>query len=211
MTVDTPQAHESIGAVILAAGLSSRMGQPKQLLPWDGTVMIRHVVNTLVSGGADVGNVVVVVGHQQEAVREALHGLPVQIAFNDQYADGSMLRSLQVGLATLNARTPDPWAALIALSDQPQIQAQVTRQVIERWHTNYASIVAPSFSHKRGHPMLFSRAIWTEILAAPPVGSPRELLLGFGGRIDYLEVTDDEILRDIDTPEDYQQELQRRV
>lgn len=200
-----------VGAVILAAGLSSRMGEPKQLLPWGETPMIRHVVNTLVTGGAKTEKVVVVVGHQQQAIRGALSGLPVQIAFNEGFADGSMLRSLQVGLATLNAQADGPQAALIALGDQPQIQSTITQQVIACWRARQAVIVAPSFNHKRGHPMLFARGIWPTFLAAEPVGSPRDLLQSLRDQIDFVDVPNEEILRDIDTPDDYQQELSRRV
>jgi molybdenum cofactor cytidylyltransferase len=212
MTGPESKTDPEVGAVVLAAGLSSRMGgQAKQLLPWGDTLMIRHIVMTLLEGGAEASQLVVVVGHQKTAVTEALAGLPVQTAFNPDFADGSMLRSLQAGLALLNSQVSGSQAALVALGDQPQIQAQVTRQVIARWRTSAFPIVAPSFGHKRGHPLLFSRSIWSAILSAPPVGSPRDLLNGFSDQIDYLPMSNDQILRDIDTPDEYQQELRRRV
>lgn len=206
-----PATDLAVGAVVLAAGLSSRMGQPKQLLPWSGTSMLHHVVNTLLAGGAQPSTTVVVIGHEHEAILQTLKDLPVQTALNPDYADGSMLHSLQVGLSFLNSLPTPPQAILVALGDQPQIQSEVARHVIERWRLSRALVVAPSFNKKRGHPMLFSREFWPHVFAAPSQGSPRDLLANFADKIDYLSVESDDILRDIDTPAEYQQELGRRV
>lgn len=199
---------------MLAAGLSTRMGQVKQLMPWGDKIMVRHVVDTLLAGGVEAWSVRVVVGHCGEAVTAAVDESGARTVVNPLYADGSMLRSLQVGLASLAepaAEADSPAAALVALGDQPQIKAEVVRRVIERWQRSPAAVIAPSFGKQRGHPILFARSIWPEILAAAPVGSPRDFLNAFAGSISYLEIDDDAVLRDIDTPEDYRRELERRV
>lgn len=197
--------------MVLAAGLSSRMGQAKQLLPWGETVMVRHVVDTLITGGAEPGAVVVVVGHQRDEVVAALAGSAAVSVFNPQYADGSMLRSLQVGLSALAALTARPAAALVALGDQPQIQVEIVRRVIKHWRAVGGELVAPSFQHKRGHPILFGWSAWESVMAAEPIGSPREWLASRAEDIAYVEVGDEAVLRDIDTLDDYQRELARRV
>jgi molybdenum cofactor cytidylyltransferase len=198
-------------AVVLAAGTSSRMGQPKQLMQWGEKPMVRHIVETLIAGGVEPGGVVVVVGHRRDEVEAALAGLPVVFAFNPDYADGSMLRSLQVGVRLLESAPAHYDAVLIALSDQPQITASITRKVIEHWRATEAWVVAPSFGRRRGHPILFARHTWPDILNAPPIGSPRDILDKLADKVVYVEAPDDAVLRDIDTPEDYRRELERRV
>ncbi len=204
-----------VGAVVLAAGMSTRMGQPKQLMLWDGKPMVRHVVDALMAGGAEAGATVVVVGHEREKVEAALSGSKAKAAFNPDYADGSLLKSLQVGVAAVQSPEfmggPPPGAVLVVLGDQPQIKSQVAQLVIARWRASGGEIVAPRFEGRRGHPILFARSIWPEILAVQPVGSPRDILNVYSGRVTYVDVDDDSILRDIDTPEDYRQETERRV
>lgn len=197
--------------MVLAAGLSSRMGQAKQLMLWGEKVMVRHVADTLIAGGADPEAIVVVVGHQRDEVVAALTGSAAISVFNPGYADGSMLRSLQVGLTALATLSSKPGAALVALGDQPQVQAAVVQRVLAHWRAAGGGLVAPSFQRKRGHPILFARSTWAAVLAAEPVGSPREWLASRANEITYLEVGDDAVLRDIDTLDDYQRELARRV
>jgi molybdenum cofactor cytidylyltransferase len=212
---DHLRTREGVGAVVLAAGLSTRMGQPKQLMVWDGQPMVRRVVDVLAASSVETSAIVVVVGHMRDEVVEALSGAPTKIAFNPGYADGSMLRSLQAGLAALQLPEEDAGislgAALVALGDQPQITVEVVEAVIAAWRAGAGKVVAPSHHGRRGNPVLFDREMWPEILSAPPVGSPRDLLGKFEGQVGLVETADDSILRDIDTPEDYRQELARRV
>jgi molybdenum cofactor cytidylyltransferase len=202
---------EQVGAVVLAAGTSSRMGEPKQLMHWGTKPMVRHVVDVLAQGGAQGRGIMVVVGAQRAAVETALVGTQAVPVFNPQFADGSMLRSLQVGLRAAQSVEPRLEAALVALGDQPQLRPEVVRAVIARWCAGQALIVAPSFSGRRGHPILFDRAAWARVLEAPPAGSPREVLGEFSDRSEFVDAQDDSVLRDIDTPEDYRRELERRV
>jgi molybdenum cofactor cytidylyltransferase len=200
-----------VGAVVLAAGLSSRMGQAKQLLDWGGKPMVRHVVEVLTE--AALTPVIVVIGHQRAAVEQALAGTPAQAIFNPDYADGSMLRSLQVGLQYMLGlpAAQQPAAILAVLSDQPRLAAARAQWVVEQWQANGAAIVAPTFRGQRGHPILFARTVWPAVLGAAPVGSPRAILEQRPDQVALVEADDDAIVRDIDTPLDYQHELARRV
>ena len=109
-----------IAGVVLAAGLSRRMGQPKMVLPWGDHTVVAQVVSVLMTAG--VGPIFVVTGGARLEVEAALAGLPVQFAFNPDFADGEMVHSLQAGLRALPASCE---AVLMALGDQPQIQTGV--------------------------------------------------------------------------------------
>lgn len=178
------------------------MGQPKQVMRWGSTVIVRHIVHVLAAGGAD--EIVVVTGYAHAEVERALEGAAARPVYNARYAVDSMMRSIKVGLAALTAAAAD--AALIALGDQPQIQADVVRQVIQRWQETSAAIVVPSYDNRRGHPMLFARFLWPELLAAPNETTPRDFLRAHTQMIDYVELSTDSVLRDVDTLEDYRRE-----
>jgi molybdenum cofactor cytidylyltransferase len=193
-----------IGAIVLAAGKSERMGEPKMCLPWGTTTVIGHVITILVGSGLD--DVVVVTGGGREGVERVLVGLPhdwsVREAFNPDFAAGEMLSSLQTGVASLGKTCE---AALIALGDQPQIEADVVRTVMETYNESAASLVIPSYAMRRGHPMLIARRLWAELMALRPPQTLRELIQVHQSEIAYVNVDTPSILWDLDTPEDYHQ------
>jgi len=193
-----------IGAVVLAAGKSERMGKPKMGLPWGNTTVIGQVIATLVEVGLD--DVVVVTGGGRKEVERALNGLPqgwsVRAVFNPDFTAGEMLSSLQRGVAALG-ETFD--AALIALGDQPQIQTAVVRTIMDTYIHSGASLVIPSYAMRRGHPMLIARSLWAGLLALRPPQTLRELIQVYQDEIVYVNVDTPSILQDLDTPEDYRQ------
>src|SRR5215211_7289080 len=113
-----------ISALILAAGTSTRMGQPKMLLPWGKLTVIEHVVTTFINAG--VAQILIVTGGAHEQVEKALERYPVQKTFNRKYAAGEMLSSIQWGLREL---PPGIQATLIGLGDQPQVQEESIRSI----------------------------------------------------------------------------------
>jgi molybdenum cofactor cytidylyltransferase len=187
-----------ITALILAAGQSKRMGQPKMLLPWGEKTVLEQVISTFKA--ADVDEILVITGGDKEQV-EALIGDSAKTLFNPEYAKGEMLNSVQAGLAgiTLGAE-----AILIGLGDQPQVRERSVRLVMEAFQESGASIVVPSFQMRRGHPWLVTRQHWDEILEMRSPESLRDFLNRHGDKIHYVEIEDDRILQDLDTPEDYQ-------
>lgn len=187
-----------ISAVVLAAGLSSRMGQLKQVMLWNSKPIVRHIVDTLIASGID--DVVVVTGYAREKVEETLKGCKVRSVFNPDYANGEMMRSFQVGLITAYQ---DSSGALFVLGDQPQMQEATVRAVIAHWQMSQARIVAPSFKRRRGHPIFFARDVWTDILSVSQGISPRDFLQTHADWIDYIQVGTDSILRDVDILDDY--------
>jgi molybdenum cofactor cytidylyltransferase len=193
-----------ISAIVLAAGKSERMGKPKMGLPWGDTTVIGQVVSILVASGVD--QVVVVTGGGREDVEQILDRLPrdwpVRTVFNPDYAAGEMLSSLQVGVTSLKEEVE---AALIALGDQPQIEARVVQAILYAYHQTGARLVIPSYNMRRGHPMLVARTFWPELLSLYPPQTLRELLLAHENEILYVNVDTPSVLQDLDTQEDYRQ------
>jgi molybdenum cofactor cytidylyltransferase len=187
-----------IAAIILAAGQSARMGQPKMLLPWGKTTVIEHVVVTFRNAGVE--EILVITGGGREEVEEAISNQPVRTAYNAEYARGEMLSSLQHGLAALPQEVE---AALIGLGDQPQVKEGTVRLIRQAYEEDESRLVIPSFQMKRGHPWLVARPLWDEILAMKPPQSPRDFLNKHASEIHYVEVETASILTDLDTPEDY--------
>jgi len=199
------EVQRHVGAVVLAAGLSSRMGQPKVLLPWSGgRVILEHILEQLRL--THVSNVTVVTGHRSGEVTAIAQRTGAAIAFNADYATGEMLSSLKAGLA---AQPDHISAVLVVLGDQPSLQARTIHQVLTAYAEGQGEIVAPSYQMRRGHPILIDRRYWSEILALPPEGAPRDVIERHKDRIAYVNVHSDSILRDVDTPEAYREERRR--
>lgn len=190
-----------IAAIVLAAGLSQRMGRPKLLLPWGQTTVIAHVVAVLSQAGLD--DVMVVTGAGAEQVQAALAGGPAQVTFNPRFAEDQMVFSLAVGFAALPASVD---AALIALGDQPQMESEVVRQVLAAYQETGAALVIPSYQQRRGHPWIIRRQLWPEIAALAPGETMRQVVNRHAHEIRYVLVDRPSILKDLDTPQDYERE-----
>lgn len=211
-----------ITAIILAAGQSKRMGRPKMLLPWGETTVLEKVIATFKA--TEIDDILVVTGGERQQVEALVKG-SARTVYNPDYAQGDMLSSVQTGLAEL--RDPSSksalgndkfdsaltsgfkggWdeveAVLIGLGDQPQVEERSVRLVIDEYRTSGGSIVVPSFQMRRGHPWLVTREHWGEILALRSPASLRDFLNTHANEIHYVEVNNDSILQDLDTPEDY--------
>ena len=188
-----------IAALILAAGQSRRMGQPKMLLPWGKSTVIGHVLTTFLDAG--VKEIVVVTGGARNPVEELAKSFPVQIVFNKDFATGEMLSSLQIGLQSMANWVE---ATLIGLGDQPQVQERSVRSICQAYREYRSNLVVPSFQMKRGHPWLVARPLWGELLEMRPPQSPRDFLNKHGGKIHYVNMDTPSVLADLDTPEDYE-------
>jgi len=191
-----------VTAIVLAAGLSRRMGRFKLLLPWGERTVIGQVVATLQEAG--VPEIVVVTGHHAADVAAALADTPARVVFNPDYATGEMLSSIRAGLQNLtgDSTSKDLKAALLCLGDQPQMEAATVRAVVAAGEgTGWQCIVIPSYHMKAGHPILLPRFVWPEVLAA--ADTLRAVLAAHRPHIHYLTVDTATVLADLDTPEDY--------
>jgi molybdenum cofactor cytidylyltransferase len=194
------EVQRHVAAVVLAAGMSSRMGQPKVLLPWaGGKTILEHIITQLVL--ARLSHITVVTGNQADEVKRLALQAGVKVTHNKHYATGEMLSSLKAGL---RAMPPHISAVLVALGDQPTIQPRIIGQVMTAYAEGKGEIVAPSYQMRRGHPILIDRRYWQEILDLPEDGAPRDVIERHKDRIAYVNVDTDSVLRDLDTPDDYQ-------
>jgi len=195
------QPGEHICAVVLAAGESRRMGKHKLVLPWGNTTVIGQVVSVLHDAG--VGQIIVVTGAAHDLIKHVLEGSDAQIIQNQPSADGEMLVSLQIGLSKAENHIQ---AALVVLGDQPQIQPEVVQAVMHNHADTHAKLVVPSFEMRRGHPWLVARPLWPEIVTLQKLFTLRDFLIAHANSIQYVNVDTPSILKDLDTPLDYQRE-----
>ena len=187
-----------IGAIVLAAGSSRRMGRLKQLLPVNGRPMVHHVASAVVELG--LAQVIVVTGAQAGTVGKALADLPVDIVVNESWAEG-MSSSMRTGLRALR---PGIQAVLLVLADQPALTADLLQLLVARYRVTGALIVAPFFRGQRGNPVLFDRALFPELLDVRGDRGGRKLVDRYSEQVEQVEVDDPAVLVDIDSPEDYQ-------
>ena len=194
-----------ISALILAAGQAKRMGQPKMLLPWGETTVLGQVIETVQRAG--VNDILVVTGGAREQVEEIVAGYGGRVVHNENFKDGEMLSSLQIGLRVLRgfavSDSSSAEAALIILGDQPQVEERCVRAVASRFIEMRARLVVPSYRMRRGHPWLIARQLWEEILQMNPHQTPRDFLNRHASEIEYVNVDTPSILSDLDTLEDY--------
>nr|MBN1229078.1 putative selenium-dependent hydroxylase accessory protein YqeC [Anaerolineae bacterium] len=190
--------HRRIGAVILAAGTSSRMGTPKLLLPWQGSTMIRKVCSRVVSEA--FYEVIVVTGSEHDAISQEVADLPVKVVFNPNYAEGEMIGSLKVGLDACTGSD----TVMVVLGDMPAIQKTVISDLLDIFASQQKPVVVPVYRGKRGHPVIFDKSVWGELRQLPPGSAPRAVLAAHPEMIHQHQVSTDTILHDIDTPNDYQ-------
>lgn len=188
-----------VAGIILAAGMSTRMGPLKQLLPLGGRAAIEWIAAAV---GARLNEVVVVLGHRAEEVAPVLAAHPVRWVVNADYQTG-MLSSVQCGVRAVD-RAAD---YLICLGDQPRLSKAVVEQVLQRRNQRDAGIIIPTTHGKRGHPVLISNVYRAEILALPPGVGLNAVTRGHPEDTCELPVAEPAILTDMDTPADYQREL----
>jgi molybdenum cofactor cytidylyltransferase len=204
------QTFEPIAGILLAAGASTRYGQPKQLLDWRGTPFVRVVAQTALSAGLDP--VLVVTGAYAEEVETALQGLPVQIVRNGAWQEGqaSSIR------ASINALTPSvpaghlphfqrKWGrtggGIFLLADQPQVTVPVLQALVEYHRLDLPPVLAPMVQDARANPVLFDRVAFPDLLSLQGDVGGRGIFYKYPPA--YLPWHDDRLLLDVDTPEQY--------
>ncbi len=186
-----------IAAVVLAAGLSRRMGQAKLLMPVGGRAIVRYVVESVLAGGVD--SVWVVTGPDVEPIETALAGLEVQIAVNPAPEEGQA-SSLRAGIAALPASVD---AVLIALGDQPSLAPSIIPALLAARRTSPKLIVAPRYRDGQGNPVLFKREIFPELLRLTGDQGARPIIQKEPARVEWVEL-DLPMPPDVDTQDDYE-------
>jgi len=196
------EGTEMICSIVLAAGMSRRMGVQKLLLPFAGQTVISRIVAELL--GSIVNEIHVVVGHDADKITGELSGRNVSIAVNPDYEKG-MLSSVRCGIRALPEQCE---SVLIALGDQPGITSKLVDEMAGAFAATEKGILVPLYDGKRGHPLMFSRGYCDEILKCYDDVGLRGLAPAHPEDVFELNVSSAAVLSDMDYPEDYRREVE---
>ncbi len=192
-----------IWAIILAAGESQRMGTPKMLLPYRDTTIIEQTITNLLA--ADIDRVLVVLGANRDEIMKVTRGYDVFHCYNDRYSCG-MLSSVICGLWSMPAGCR---AALVMPGDQPMVSPDEINRVISAYLNGDKGLVMAAHRGKRGHPLIVDLKYAEEILSLPDKEGLKALAVRHPGDVLESETDDPSVLRDIDTQEDYMNEISK--
>jgi molybdenum cofactor cytidylyltransferase len=196
-----------IPALVLAAGRSSRMGRSKAILPiGNGDTFLSRIVRTF--GEAGVDEVIVVLGHDADAIAEsfAATGLQARLVLNPDY-DLGQLSSLRAGLAVIDR--PGVSAILLTLVDVPLVSASTVRAVVERYRRTHAPIVRPVEGQRHGHPLVIDRALFGALRSADDADGAKPIVRAHASPPGDVEIQDEGAFVDIDTMDEYQRLVSR--
>ena len=196
-----PAPAARITAVILAAGRARRMGRLKQLLPWGATTVLGATIARVQA--TPVTDVLVVVGHEADAVAACAAAAGAAVVVNPDYDAGELLSSLQVAVRTLRAEAAPPAAVLVVLGDQPLLEPETMAPLLDAFHEGRGALIAPVYDGRRGNPVLIGSRHFDELLALPRGAAPRDLLRARAAELTLVPVASPSILLDLDRPADY--------
>jgi molybdenum cofactor cytidylyltransferase len=187
-----------IAGLILAAGESSRMGQDKALLTYQGRTFLETIVATLRATGIE--RLAVVLGHHAEKIQQAVKLEGVETVINRDYVRGQT-SSLQAGLRALES--PSLEAIVLCLVDHPLVSEETVRALIASFRERDAHVVIPIFRNQRGHPVVISRTLFEELLRLSPDEGADTVIRKYRDATQFVDVNDSGILLDVDDPETY--------
>jgi molybdenum cofactor cytidylyltransferase len=188
-----------IAAIVLAAGQSRRMGAKNKLhLPVNGEALLRRTVKTLQA--SELGEIVVVLGHQSQLAHALLEGLAVRSVYNERYLSGQM-SSVHCGLAALKKSNA---GVMIALADQPAITTEEINLLIDSFRgRSTGEVVIPTFRGARGNPIVISEQSRSDILCGKRDLGCRKFIEKNPGLVKMVEMPSSGVIIDLDTPADY--------
>ena len=182
----------TLSVIILAAGSSSRMGTPKQLLKWKGDTLLSHSVKTAM--GLKAGPIYVVLGSNEEEHRKAIKDLPVTIVSNPAWANG-MGSSLKAGLNVVREKSE---AVLVMTCDMPFVTADHLKTLVK----TDSDVVASKYGNSAGVPAKFSKKIYSDLLLISDTEGAKKIIEKHSPVLIHLDSP-----TDLDTPDDYQKAL----
>jgi molybdenum cofactor cytidylyltransferase len=174
-----------LAALILSAGASSRMGRPKALLPYREGTFLQHLID--VTRHPKIGVTRIVLGSGAEKIAEAAKLDPSEVVLNQDWEQGQ-LSSICAGVRSLLGLGTD--GMILCPVDHPLVSAGLVADLIEHFYKDRRPIVIPTYNGKRGHPVIFSSAIYAELLAAPAEKGARAVV--WAHQAEILEVPTDE-------------------
>ncbi|HEY5028203.1 MAG TPA: NTP transferase domain-containing protein [Candidatus Angelobacter sp.] len=192
------EKQSGISAVVLAAGISRRMGTPKQLLSIGGETILERTLKSV--RASNVSEIVLVLGHAAESVEREISTERLKIVRNLDYEQG-MGTSLRTGLAAVDTKLS---AALIVLADQPFVRAETLNQLIACHQESKWQIIIPTYNGFRGNPVLLDRSVFQEVQGLNGDVGCRAIFGDHTENILKLPVDDPGILLDIDSRDDFE-------
>jgi molybdenum cofactor cytidylyltransferase len=195
--VEEHDAGGRIEGIILAAGMSRRLGRPKQLLPVEGKPLIAHVVERALASRLDA--VTVIVGHEAEAVRAALPPYDLTVRFNPDYAEG---QSTSV-IAGVNGVRTGTDAIVVLLADQPGICVATIDALVTARRETRAPIVMTTYGDVRSHPVLFGAETFEDLRTIRGDRGARDVIRQYGDRVTVVADPRTSPPADVDSDEAY--------
>lgn len=188
---------DKTAAILLAAGLSSRMGQIKALLPWKGKTLVQYQIEQMKQ--AEIDEIIVVLGFQAERLQNNISSFEVKAVLNENYVQGKS-SSILKGISSLQG---DPHGIFISAVDQP-VPSDVLKKMMKRLEETEAAAVIPTYENKRGHPILFNGSLKDDLLLIKEeTMGLRSVIQKFQQQIIYLDVNDPSVLFNFNRPEEY--------
>ncbi len=196
---DEQTNKNNTGVIILAAGASSRLGSPKQLLAYSGATLLQHSIEAAQSSYAS--SVLVVLGANAEIIKSAINHTPANVVVNPDWKEG-MASSIRCGLQTLVELHPETEAIIFMVADQPFVTAALLNNLMELNRNDQRSIVASKYGSTFGTPVLFTRKFFPELMELTGDVGAKSLVRKYMNEAAFVSFPKGEI--DIDTVEDYQ-------
>ena len=191
----------SVAAIIVAAGASRRLGQPKQLVIFDGEPLLQRAIQCAISAGADP--VFVVLGAHRQAIQNVIDFGSAMVLVNVNWEEG-LASSIHAGVKAVDAGGAEPGGALLMTCDQPRLTAEHLRKMIEQFDSQAGAVlIASVYSGVRGTPAIFPRAMFAELLTVRGDKGARGVLARASLPVVEIELKGGEV--DIDRPEDLAQ------
>jgi len=192
-----------LAAVILSGGESKRMGSPKALIPCRGKTFLEHLLEA--ARHPRISPVIVVLGPHADAIRQAVNLDAVNVVINQEWEKGQ-LSSIQAAVRELQKRDETD-GFLLFLVDHPFISARLVDQLVAEFYRSEKPIVLPAFQGKRGHPVIFARRLYEELLAAPLDKGARTVVWAHAGEVLEVPTEEEGVVLNLNDPENLRRAL----
>jgi molybdenum cofactor cytidylyltransferase len=184
-----------LAAVILSGGASRRMGSPKALLSYQGRPFLEHLVD--LAGHPKIGVRRIVLGADAEPIAKEVNLSPDEIVINDQWEKGQ-LSSIQAALRSLPSQTD---GIMLLLIDHPLISSTLVGELVESFYGSGKPIVLPVYEGRRGHPVIFSSALYQELMNAPLETGARSVVWAHAGEVQIVQTSEEGCVLNLNDPD----------